>query len=131
MNYENKKWVPLTDVVKRIASSEKMQDTFKELNLRKVADPARFELQYSKILIDQHMSAEVNVGCAVSRFFAINDMRAHWFDDDFDQSEFDNLYEEYHDYVLAAANNIKRYRDHRKVLLKKIKRQDQLNKRSS
>jgi hypothetical protein len=131
MNYENTNWAPLTDIVESIANSEELKDAFEILNRRKIDDPARFELQYSKILIDQNMSAEANVSCAVSRFFALNDMRANCFEDDFDQSKFDELYEEYHDYVLAAAKNIKRYRDHRKVLLKKVRRQDQLNKRPS
>jgi hypothetical protein len=122
MNYEKTTWVPLADVIENISKSKEMQDVLAELNRRKSADPARFELQYSKFLTDQHMAAEMKMSRAVSRFFALNDMRSNCFEDDFDQAEFDRLYEEYHDYVIAAAQNIKSYRDHREFLLKKITR---------
>lgn len=120
MNHEKTTWVPLTDVVENLSKSHEMQNVLAELKLKKSADPARFDLQYSKTLTDQHMAAEVNMSCPFSRFIALNDMRSNCFEDDFDQAEFDALYEEYHDYVIAAAQNIKQYRDHRELLLKKI-----------
>jgi hypothetical protein len=131
MNAIQKKFVPLVDVIEQFSNSDEGKKIFLDLKNKKEADPARFNLQYSKKLIDEHMAADTNFSCAMHRFIALNQMRSEWGNDSetFDDAKFDVLYEEYHSHVLAAARHIKAYKAHKKMLENAVIRQDKKRKR--
>lgn len=123
MNTNNNNFVPLTDFVNEFCNSDEGKQLFAGLKAKKQADPARFELQYNLKISQEHLAIEANFSCAMHRFLALNEMRSDWDGDGFEQSDFDKLYEEYHDYVLAAARHVKAYRAQKKTLQQAILKQ--------
>ena len=131
MNTIEKKLVPVVDIVEQFNASDEGKSLFLELRKKKQNDPARFNRQYSPKLIQEHLAAEASFGCAMHRFIALNEMRSEWVGDiqNYDNSDFDKFYEEYHDYVLAAARHVQAYRAHRRALDMAIIKQDKQRKR--
>lgn len=130
MNTIENKFVPLADVVTEFCESAEGKDLFEKLKKQKEEDEARWNLRNCHRLAQEHLAAETSFSCAAHRFVRLNEMRSEWDSDGFDQSDFDDTYEEYHDYVLRAAEHIKAYRARKKVLQQAVIKQDKKRKRS-
>jgi hypothetical protein len=129
MNTIENTFVPLSEIVTEFCQSTEGKDLFERLKNQKEEDEARWNLRNCHELTEEHMAAEANFSCAAHRFVGLNGMRSEWGSDGFDDYAFDDLYEEYHDYVLRAAEHIKAYRARRKVLQRAVIKQDKLRKR--
>lgn len=129
MNTIENKFVPLADIVTEFCESAEGKDLFEMLKKQKEEDEARWNLRNCFSLTQEHMAADTNFSCAMHRFIALNGMRAEWDNEGSCPSEFDDFYEEYHDYVLSAAAHIKAYRARRKVLQRAVIKQDRKRNR--
>lgn len=129
MNTIENKFVPLPDIVTEFCESAEGKDLFEMLKKQKEEDEARWNLRNCHKLAEEHMAVEASFSCAAHRFVRLNGMRSEWGSDSFDNAAFDVLYEEYHDYVLRAAEHIKAYRARRQVLQRAVIKQDKLRKR--
>ena len=110
-------YVSLADVAADFANSDRGKQLKAELERFKAESPARYRRKYSYKLTQSHLSAECNFACAVDRFELLNQMRSQRYEGlEIDRECFDELYEEYHQFVLDAAEEIRQYHQHRELL---------------
>ena len=133
MNADKNGVVRLVDVVNNLSETEECKNLVAAMKEKQKADPARYNLQFNYKSLQEHLAAETNFYCAMYRFLALNEMRSEWASNagNYDKSEFVALYEEYHSYVLAAAQHIKAYRAHKKMLQNAVIKQDKRRKRGA
>ena len=111
------KFVSLADVISDFVNSEEGK-RFKEQQLAERAkSPARYNLKHDMQAFQYTQAADCNFSCAMHRFQTLNQMRKEWErNPDIMHEDFDELYDEYQQYVLDAADYIRKYKE-RKALL--------------
>ncbi len=131
MSATERNFIPLSDFVNDFCESQEGLHLLKDLKKQKEEDPARFNLRFNYKLTSDRQSADINMMCAMDRFKALEELRSEWENgsDKFCTSDFDELFEEYHDYIIAAGAYVKAYRARRKALQQEVIKQDRKRKR--
>jgi hypothetical protein len=131
MNTIGKKLVPLADIIKKFNESAEGKDFHEKLKKQEENDPARFNLKFDYQLKIDRQSADCNFLCAMDRFTSLEEMRSEWRngDEHFSKPQFDEIFEEYQEYIIAAAQHVQSYRKRKKVLQRAVTKQDKLRKR--
>lgn len=124
MSANNNKFVPIGELI----DSNEFMKIVNELRGKTSSKSSKNNIELNHKLTQEHLGAEANFGCAMHRFIALNEMRSDWSGDGFEQSDFDQIYDEYHDYVLAAARHVKAYRAHKKTLQQAVTKQGKKRK---
>ena len=111
------KFVSLADVCKDFVNSEQGKKLKAKFDAEKAKSPARFARKHDFQAMQAHMAADANFSCAMQRFQMLNQMRKEWErNPDVMHEDFDEIYAEYQQYVLDAADYIRQYRERIAVL---------------
>jgi cellobiose phosphorylase len=78
--------------------------------------PARFAKKHDYEAMQAHMAADANFTCAMYRFQALARMRKDWEQTGEMNEHFDQVFKEYQQYTLDAADYIRQYRERDAVL---------------
>ena len=110
------KFVSLADVAKDFLNSDEAKKLKAKFDAEKAKSPARFARKHDFQAMQAHMSADCNFACAAQRYQMLSEMRS-----DYDRTfvmheDFDEIYAEYQQYVLDAADYIRQYRERIAVL---------------
>jgi len=111
------KFVSLADVCNDFVNSDEGKKLKAEFDRQKAESPARFDRKHDVQAMQAHMAADANFSCAMYRFQVLNQMRKEWErNPDIMHEDFDEIYAEYQQYVLDAADYIRQYRERMIVL---------------
>jgi hypothetical protein len=130
MSATERNFIPLSDFVNDFCKSPEGLQLLNNFKKQKDEDPARFNLRFDYKLTSDRQSADINIMCAMDRFNALEELRSEWQNgsDKFCKSEFNDLFEEYHDYIIAAGDFVKAYRARKNMLQQEVIKQDKKRK---
>jgi hypothetical protein len=108
--------VTLADAAVSFANSKQGKKLKAMFDAERAESPARFAKKHDFEAMQSRMSADANFICAMHRFQALSGMRKDWENSGDMNEHFDQVFKEYQQYTLDAADYIRQYRDRQAVL---------------